>query len=305
MLGRLGACRDGEPVCLGSARQSGVLAALLVDTGTPVTVSQLLDRVWADSPPQRGADALYTYLSRLRRVLGDDAGIVRRAGGFVLTVEPSAVDFHRFHDLLARARRATAPATATDLFERALALWRGEPFAGVDTPWFNALRSALESELHAARLDLTDLQLRAGRHGEILAALHVRTKEHPLDERLAGQLMLALAQSGRAADALEHYRTTRGLLAEELGIDPGLPLRRLHERILAGELEPPETPVEWRGAVAERRRAVAERRRAMAAPSSRLRRGRTRVRRPDRERIVLRLGIGPGLPDSARGTTAR
>lgn len=287
VLGRSGARRDGEPVCLGSARQSGVLAALLVDTGNPVTVSQLLDRVWADSPPQHGADALYTYLSRLRRVLDDDAGIVRRAGGFVLTVEPSAVDYHRFHDLLARARRATVPATATDLFERALTLWRGEPFAGVDTPWFNALRSTLESEHHAAQLDLTDLHLRAGRHGELLTALQVRTKEHPLDERLAGQLMLALAQSGRPADALEHYRTTRDLLAEELGIDPGVTLRRLHERILAGELEPPETPTEWRGAVAERRRAV-------AAPFSRLRRGRTRVRRPDRERIVQRLGIRPG-----------
>jgi DNA-binding SARP family transcriptional activator len=282
VLGRPGGCRDGEPVCLGTARQSAVLAALLVDAGSPVTVPQLLDRVWADNPPQRGADALYTYLSRLRRVLGDDAGIVRRAGGFVLTVEPSAVDLHRFRDLLARARRATGPATATDLHEQALAVWRGEPFAGVDTPWFNALRSTLESERHCARLDVTDLQLRAGRHGEVLSALHVRTREHPLDERLAGQLMLALAQSGRAADALEHFRATRALLAEELGIDPGPPLRRLHERILAGDLEPPVKPV-----------PPTERRRATAAPVGRLRRGRTRIRRPDRERIAHRLGLGP------------
>lgn len=298
VLGRLGACRRGVPACLGSARQSAVLAALLVDAGTPVTVAQLLDRVWADSPPQRGADALYTYLSRLRRVLGDDAGIVRRAGGFVLTVEPSAVDLHRFHGLLARARRAPDPAVATDLFERALAIRQGEPFADVDTPWFNALREAVESEHHAARLDLTDLQLRAGRHGEILAALHVRTKEHPLDERLAGQLMLALAQSGRAADALEHYRTTRDLLAEELGIGPGAPLRRLHERILTGELEPPETPI-------ERRTVAAGRRRAMATPAGPLRRGRTRVRRPDRDRIAQRLGIGSGETGSARGDMPR
>ncbi|WP_200307617.1 AfsR/SARP family transcriptional regulator [Streptomyces adelaidensis] len=227
----------------GTARQSTVLAALLVDTGTPVTVAQLVDRVWADSPPQRGADALYTYLSRLRRVLGGDAGIVRRAGGFVLTVEPSAVDLHRFHDLVARARRATDPATATSLYEQALAVWRGEPFAGVDAPWFNALRSALESERHAVQLDLTDLQLHAGRHGELLTGLRVRAGEHPLDERLAGQLMLALAQSGRTADALDHYRCTRELLAEELGIDPGLPLRRLHEDVLTGELEPPLPPL--------------------------------------------------------------
>ncbi|EKX67403.1 AfsR/SARP family transcriptional regulator [Streptomyces ipomoeae] len=294
VLGRLGAYRGGtgeaagsrgEAVDLGTARQRAVLAALLVNTGSPVTVAQLIDRVWADRPPKRGADALYTYLSRLRRVLGDDAGIVRGGGGFVLTVEPCAVDLHRFHELLAEARRAADPATAAGCLERALAVWRGEPFAGLDTPWFNALRVALESEHHVAQLDLTDLRLCAGRHGEVLSTLCVRTAEHPLDERLAGQLMLALAQSGRTAEALEHYRTTRDHLREELGIDPGLPLRRLHEQILTGEVEPLWAPLgrwavvrrrgvtgrrrgtrvaERRGERAERRRSVVQQRDAAA-----------------------------------------
>ncbi|MFE6165835.1 BTAD domain-containing putative transcriptional regulator [Streptomyces sp. NPDC056486] len=228
-----------QPLDIGHMRQRGVLAALLVDANRTVSVDQLADRIWADRPPRRFRSTLYSYLSRLRQALscleGAGVRIVKEPGGYQLTVDASAVDLHRFRDLVARARTTEGGEHAVAMFEEALGLWRAEPFATLDTPWFSTLRETLARERLAAELDRTDLALLQGRHGELLADLTPRAEAHPLDERLAGQLMLALYQSGRAADALSHYRCTRERLAEELGVDPGAPLRDLHQRILEAD----------------------------------------------------------------------
>lgn len=237
VLGSVEARVSGRIVDLGHARQRCVLAVLLVDANQVVSVDQLVERVWADRPPQRVRNALYGYLSRLRQALAiaEGANIVRRSGGYVLDVEATAVDLHRFHDVTARAREAAQSAQdeqAATLFGQALGLWRGDAFAGLDTPWINALRDAVVQERIAAELDHTDVRLRCGQHTGLLAELSARVEMQPLDERLVGQFILALYRCGRPADALNHYQQTRLLLAEELGCDPGLPLRQLHQQIL-------------------------------------------------------------------------
>ncbi|MDX3230410.1 AfsR/SARP family transcriptional regulator [Streptomyces sp. ME19-01-6] len=238
LLGGIEARAGIGPVDLGPARQRTVLAALLVDANGTVPVDQLVHRVWGNGPPQRAKESLYSYVSRLRRVLpGQAAAIERRRGGYVLTVDELAVDVHLFRHLLVQARRATDDESAVALFRRALTLWRGEPFAGVDIPWFNAARDALGKERLAAELDCTDRQLRLGDHAALLTTLSERVIAHPLDERLAAQYMLTLSRCGRQADALAHYRHVRDTLAEELGIDPGQELRRLHQTILSGDAE--------------------------------------------------------------------
>ncbi|MFC8393585.1 BTAD domain-containing putative transcriptional regulator [Streptomyces sp. NPDC057238] len=239
VLGDIEVQVGGRPLDIGHMRQRGVLAALLVDVNRTVSVDQLADRIWADRLPQRFRSTLYSYLSRLRQALscleGAGARIVKEPGGYQLTVDASAVDLHRFRDLVARARTTEDGEHAVAMLEEALGLWRAEPFATLDTPWFSTLRETLARERLAAELDRNDLALLQGRHGELLADLTSRAEAHPLDERLAGQLMLALYQSGRAADALSHYRCTRERLAEELGVDPGVPLRDLHQRILSAD----------------------------------------------------------------------
>jgi DNA-binding SARP family transcriptional activator/tetratricopeptide (TPR) repeat protein len=244
LLGGIEAYRDGQLVDVGHARQQCVLAVLLVGANTAVTVDELVERVWADRPPRRPRENLHSYLTRLRKILAEgDADIVRRGDSYQLTVAESRIDLHRFRALIAEARMARDD-KAVLLREQALGLWRGEPFAGLDTPWLHSVRAMLSKERLAAELDHTDLELRLGHHAKLLAPLAVRAEAFPLDERLAGQLMLALYRSGRQADALTHYHDTRGQLDRELGVEPALELRELHGQILANDprlgLAPPE-----------------------------------------------------------------
>ncbi|MEV0675421.1 BTAD domain-containing putative transcriptional regulator [Actinosynnema sp. NPDC050436] len=234
VLGPVEAQVDGLPVELGHARQRWVLAALLVEANRRLSTDQLLHHVWGDRVPHGGRNSLYGYLSRLRRVLHDtcEIDIVRRPGGYELVVDQDAVDLHRFQRLLADARAAADDVRAAALFEQALGLWRGEVCADLSTPWVDNLRAELDRQRLAAELDHTDLRLRLGRHGELLADLVTLTTAHPLDERLAGQFLLALYRAGRQADALEHYHQLRTRLADDLGADPGPDLQRLHQRIL-------------------------------------------------------------------------
>ncbi|MFF4762098.1 BTAD domain-containing putative transcriptional regulator [Streptomyces sp. NPDC001292] len=241
VLGAIEARVDGDRLDLGPARQQRVLAALLCDANRSVTADQLIDRVWAERAPQRARLTLYSYLSRLRQALraaAAEARIVRRSGGYELTVDPSAVDLHRFRLLATRARTAEGAGgedEAARLFEEALALWHGDACPGMDTPWFDAQRETVHLEWLATVLDWGDLQLRRGLHAEVSTTLTAHAESHPLDERLAAQLMLALYRGGRPADALNHYQRTRRRLAEELGIDPGPRLRVLHQQILVSD----------------------------------------------------------------------
>jgi DNA-binding SARP family transcriptional activator/tetratricopeptide (TPR) repeat protein len=244
LLGEIEARIAGRPMDLGHTRRRCVLVVMLIDANRTVPVDRMVDRIWADHPPQGVRNVLYSYLSRLRQSLAGatDVSIVRQSGGYILNVDPEIVDLHRFRSLIAKARDVTADDnTALTLYEEALSLWQGEPFPTLDTPWFNTIRDSLEKERFTVELERNDLQLRAGRHAQLLAELSDRAASHPLDERLAGQLMLTLYRSGRAADALDHYERLRSQLANELGTDPSPPLQELHQQMLVADpaLNPP------------------------------------------------------------------
>ncbi len=230
------------PVPLGHTRQRSVLAVLLAEANRAVPADDLVDRVWGEHVPAQARAALRTYLSNLRRALAPTGlTITRQDNGYLLAVDPDVVDVHRFGSLHDRARHCDDPARALALVEQALALWRGEPLAEADTPWARAFRQRLRLERAAAEADRIDWALECGRHRDLIPVLTARAAEHPLDERVAGQLLLALYRDGRQADALERYRRLRVRLVEELGIEPGSALQALHRRILAAEPVVPAT----------------------------------------------------------------
>jgi len=234
LLGEVSVWGPDGPVDVGHARQRNVLAALLADANRTVSVDQLLDRVWGDRPPQTARGTLLTYLTRLRRAVAP-VPIERRSNGYQLTVARAAFDLHRFTDMLAQARTSQDDQRAADLFRRALSLWRGEPLPGQDTPWANEFRELLNRQRLAAELDHTDVLLRLGQHTELLAELLAMANRHPLDERIQGQLILALYRSGRLAEATSRYQRFHRQLAEEVGTTPGLALRELHHEMLVSD----------------------------------------------------------------------
>nr|WP_241829059.1 BTAD domain-containing putative transcriptional regulator [Saccharothrix sp. CB00851] len=216
---------------------------LAVEANRVVPVHSLIDRVWGERPPGTARSALRVYLTHLRRALAPSGiTITRSGGGYALAVEADIVDLHRFHRLLALVREQADPQRALAVVEDALALWRGEPLAELDTAWAQAMRERLRRERTAAETDRVDWVLACGRHRQMLPELTTRAEAEPLDERVAGQLMLALYRVGRQADALVHYQHTRRRLVEELGADPGKALQELHQRILT--VDPTLTPTE-------------------------------------------------------------
>ncbi|MEV0675672.1 BTAD domain-containing putative transcriptional regulator [Actinosynnema sp. NPDC050436] len=234
LLGTVDAVLDGRWTDLGHARQQCVLVALAVEVNQPVTFDQLVARVWGDRPPRRPRSALYGYLYRLRRALADadDVALVRRTGCYELVADPGAVDLKRFEELTGAARRSGTDAERLGLFDRALGLWRGEPFAGLDTPWLGAMRAVVDQQRYLAETERTDAALRLGLGAGELARLTARAADHPLDERVAAQLLLALHRSGRTGEALGRYQRVHRRLADELGTDPGPALRAVHRQLL-------------------------------------------------------------------------
>ena len=202
-------------------RQRALLGYLLLRANEVVAQDRLVDALWGESPPASAVTALHGYVSRLRRVLG--AGrLETRPPGYVLRVAPDELDLHRFRELLAQDRHGEA-----------LALWRGPALADLAFEDFAQSEIARLEELRLSALEgRFEHELADGRHAELVGELAAAVRAHPLRERLAGQLMLALYRSGRQAEALEAYRDARATLVEELGLEPGEELSELQRRIL-------------------------------------------------------------------------
>src|SRR4051812_19294546 len=231
ILGPVEVVDDGRSLPLGGSRQRALLTALILRMNEVVPTDRLLEEVWADDPPASGVRVVQVYVSELRKVLGPET-IQTRAPGYMLVGEPSSLDLHRFASLVDGARTAGPVRAAADLRE-ALALWRGEPLADFAYDSFAQGEIARLEELRLGALGARiDADLRIGRHAEVVSELEALVGEPPLREDLQGQLMLALYRSGRQAEALQAYQKARAGLVDDLGIEPGRPLRELEKAIL-------------------------------------------------------------------------
>ena len=210
---------------------------LLVRANEAVSTDALLEALWPGGPPARALNAVQVHVSGLRKLLGPAAArLETHHTGYVLTVEPGELDSDRFAELVAEAHAAAAAgdhAHAAGLLRNADGLWYGEPLADVRyEPFAQAEIARLEELRLAAREERIEAELVLGHPAEVVAELEALVAEHPLRERLRGQLMLALYRGGRQAEALAVYQDARRALVDELGIDPSPPLRELEAAIL-------------------------------------------------------------------------
>lgn len=253
ILGEVRALRDGAPIDLGPAKQRAVLAVLLLQAGRPVPTHQIVDAVWGDDPPENGANVVQKYVAGLRRAL--DPGRAPRTPGDLLALTGSGYLLRNAGAVLdadefqAALNRATAERAAGQLLAAAgtlragLALWRGQSLAGLSGPAFDAARTRLAESRGAAGEMWAEIGVELGRATALIPELTRLVEEFPLREGLRTQLMLALHQVGRQAEALAVFRDTREFFLDEVGAEPGERMQEAHRRILRNEVPPPPAPI--------------------------------------------------------------
>ncbi|MGO1052846.1 BTAD domain-containing putative transcriptional regulator [Crossiella sp. CA198] len=241
LLGPVRAWLDGAETDLGAPQQRALLGVLLLHEGTVATQDVLVEAVWGSAPPPAVGGMVRSYISRLRRALGDarPASVIRSvAGGYALATEPGQLDLADFQQQLSAAREARRTgeldAEATAL-RAALELWQGLPLAGVRGEYAERERERLRQLRLTAAEDLAAAELELGRHVEAVSALTPLIIEEPLRERARVLIMLGLYRSGRQAEALELYQDAVRRFTDELGLDPGAELREMQRRILRAD----------------------------------------------------------------------
>jgi predicted ATPase/DNA-binding SARP family transcriptional activator len=251
VLGPLRVWRDGVELAAGPVQQRVMLAVLLLHANRPVSREKLIDAVWGTVAPGRAVNLLQRHAAGLRRVL--EPGRAARApsrlltwteAGYLLTVPAGGLDWEVLTEQMERGRSARAAGdlpAAAEALHAALKLWRGRLCEGLAGPLLDAERDRLEEHRLGVLEERIEVDLALGADADLVGELRRLIDAHPLRERLHGLLMRSLHRSGRQAEALQAYREARRLLAEELGIEPGTELRRVHEQILAADaaLDPP------------------------------------------------------------------
>ncbi len=222
-------------MALTSSRQRALLATLALSAGRLVSIDVLARGVWGDASPARIRGSLQTYVMRLRRLCGEEA-VVTEPDGYRLVVDPAHVDALRFLRLLDEAADAGESGRRRELLTEALALWSGPPLEGVGSPSLAGEWAPLLTERYLFAVEQRiDLDAGLVPDSRLAAELTDLVAQHPLRESLWERLVRVLARSGRRAEALARYAGLRKLLAEELGVEPGSDLRRLHAELLAAD----------------------------------------------------------------------
>ncbi|MEU8952218.1 BTAD domain-containing putative transcriptional regulator [Streptomyces sp. NPDC048489] len=240
LLGPLRILRSGRELKIVHAQQRAVLASLLLRSGARVSLDQLVDDVWGADAPRSAVPLLRTYVHGLRRTLRDDLGdpIISVTGGYMMSCPRRAVDVGDFEALLDSARTvrtAGEPAAALESFTQSIALWTDRALADVPGPFAELSRVRLEDLRFEAHEGRAACLLELGDSARAAADLTVLAAENPLRERLQELLMLALYRSGRRAKALETYRAVHRAMTDEIGVEPGSALARLHQQILEAD----------------------------------------------------------------------
>ncbi|UWP86092.1 AfsR/SARP family transcriptional regulator [Dactylosporangium fulvum] len=259
ILGPFEVFQNDDRVVPSAPKLRQVFALLAVHANSVVRNDQLIEELWEDRPPLSATTTLQTYVYQLRKLhrLGGRPGaasgdtgeppLLRTSpSGYMLTLEPDALDANRFARLSDQGR-AQADAGEWDrtaeTLRDALRMWRGPAFSDVGVGpvlhataiWLEELRKSVVEQRITADLAL-------GRHHELIGELTGLVAHEPINEGFQAKLILALYRSGRRSDALRAYQRAREALSDELGLEPSPQLQALHRSVLAADpkLDPPQ-----------------------------------------------------------------
>ncbi|MBM7086670.1 BTAD domain-containing putative transcriptional regulator [Micromonospora sp. WMMD734] len=254
VLGPLTVEVDRVPVDLGSEPQRILLGALAARPNTVVSVESLVELIWGATPPPTAVDLLRSQVSRLRRKLrssrspGSGSGVLlANRGGYLLSVEDNQIDHLVFESELERARCDRYDGqleSALKAYQRAMAMWRGDPLADLPVLHLEPPVAALVRQLHAAILDYADTAAAINQHEQALPLLYRMVEANALHEPAHARLMVALAATGQPAAALGVYSGLRERLAGELGVDPAPDIQKVYQAILSGHTPGEDAPAD-------------------------------------------------------------
>jgi DNA-binding SARP family transcriptional activator/tetratricopeptide (TPR) repeat protein len=246
LLGSIDVMVDGATRPVPGLRRKAVLAVLGLRAGEVVSTDSLVDIVWGDKAPATALNTLQRHASYLRRVLGDGAALVARGRGYLLDLPGEATDVHAAEKLIRQGQQAVDPEQRVSRLRSALALWRGEALVDVcDLTWLDEQARRLARLRHSAVRALIEARLTLGEHAHLVPELQHLAEQHPFDEDIHRQLVLALHRAGRQTDALATFQRLRRSLRDDLGVDPSPAMRALEVAILRHDpgLDPPAAPV--------------------------------------------------------------
>lgn len=235
VLGPVDVIRDGAPIALGGRKQLTVLAALLLAGQRVISDSRLIYLLWCDDPPTTMYAQVHTYISRLRKHLGDKVDIRRSPHGYKMDISSQRFDLHEFEQLSRQGREALGRGDyeqAAKLLHRGLAYWRGPALTDVTDNLASVELHRLEEARMVALESRIEADLALGWHRQLVPELTALAAEHPLRESLQAKLMIALYRNDRQSDALATFHAARRTLAEEVGADPGEVLYKTYRGVL-------------------------------------------------------------------------
>jgi DNA-binding SARP family transcriptional activator len=251
ILGPLEVVDDTGQIVKVPPRERIVLGVLLLEAERIVTVDRLVDAVWDEKPPPTARKQILICVSVLRRLLrnhdfrGEIAaqppGYVLRLGARGIDGGGDRLDLREFEAQVARSRQEFAAVRSTDAVDslrRALALWRGEPLAGMSSRLVESAAAALVERKLSVAEQCADLRLRLGTDHQLIEDLRLLVATHPIRETLHSRLIQALVQIGRPVEAIEVYRSARRTFVEQFGLEPGEELRRARSAVFAGRAGP-------------------------------------------------------------------
>ncbi len=249
ILGPLQIRQDGRSAAPSAQQPRRLISLLLVHANHVVPVSSLMSELWGGSQSSSQLTTLHTYVVHLRKLLAAACGmsaaevaseiLLTRGRGYLLRVHPGELDLDRFSRLLRQGSEALssgASQEASGFLQAALDQWSGVPLADLRAGRMLEMEIVRLAELRLHAMEMrVEADLNLGRHRELLGDLVRLAAEHPYQENIRAQLMVALYRSGRRHDALEAYRMLRSGLVEELGLEPSPKMRRLQQAILSAD----------------------------------------------------------------------
>lgn len=232
------------PIELQGQRQRALLASLILGADQVVSVDRLIDALWCDEPPGSAPAKVRAHISTLRKLLSRASGgttpILTRPPGYLLSTNSIEIDKSKHDNLVREGRQALYMGDsrrASDLFTTALSLWRGPAFADVASASIRREADSLDEIRMLVMEDRAEADLQLGRYIHVITTLSPVVAAYPLRERIRALLMIAMYRRGSRAEALTVYRTGHQAIINDLGLEPGPSLRRLHQLILNDAFE--------------------------------------------------------------------